>query len=127
VLAVVAIQRISVAMLGPLPRFSEAVLTSNEPAVVTAVLVSAAVVFAVCVNAAAEPVQRFRRIALGALLASFMPNVATALLLRPGTDWPSMIALMVMHVVAWAVTVTMLTRLTIVRTRRNGQELDTRD
>ena len=116
VLAVTAVQLIAVHILAPLPRFSERVLTSAEPQVVTAVLVSTAVlVFAVCVHLAGDPVRTYRQIALGALLISFVPNLAAGLLLRPAADWPSMIALMVMHVTAWAVTVPMLTRLTLVR------------
>ena len=121
VLAVSAVQWIVVDRLPPLPRFSERVLTSTEPAVVTAVLVSAAVlVFVVCVHLAADPMRTYRQIALGALLISLVPNVAAALLLKPEADWPSMIALMVMHVTAWAVTVTMLTRLTVVRENGDG-------
>ena len=116
VLAVTAVQSIAVDILAPLPRFSERVLTSAEPQVVTAVLVSTAVlVFVVCVHLAGDPVRTYRQISLGALLISFVPNLAAGLLLRPAADWPSMIALMVMHVTAWAVTVPMLTRLTVVR------------
>lgn len=116
VLAVSAVQLIAIGILSPLPRFSERVLTSTEPQVVTAVLVSTAVlVFLVCAHLAADPVRTYRQIALGALLISFVPNLAAALLLRPAADWPSMIALMLMHVTAWAVTVPMLTRLTVVR------------
>ena len=85
---------------------------SNEPAIVTAVLVSGAVlVFGMCVQFAAHPLRTYRRIALAALLVSFVPNVAAVVLLRPSVDWPSMTALMVMHVVASAVSVTMLPRL----------------
>jgi hypothetical protein len=52
--------------------------------------------------------------------------VAAALFLGPAAGWPSMIALMTMHVVAWAVTVSMLTRLTVVEGRRRvPQFLDT--
>jgi hypothetical protein len=115
VLAVIAVQLIAVKELSPLPRFSQAVLLSAEPAVVTAILVSGAVlVFAMCVRLAAEPVRTYRRVALAVLLLSFVPNVAAALFLGPAAGWPSMIALMTMHVVAWAVTVSMLTRLTVV-------------
>jgi hypothetical protein len=116
VLGVTAVQLIAVAVLAPLPLFSERVLTSADPQVVTAVLVSTAVlVFVVCLHLAGDPVRTYRRIALGALLISFVPNVAAGLLLRPAVDWPSMAALMLMHVTAWAVTVPMLTRLTLVR------------
>ncbi len=109
VLAVVAVQKISLAMLGPIPRFSAAVLGSSEPAVVTAILVSAAVLaFAVVANISASPVRTRERLALVVLLLSFIPNVAMAL---SGAGWSPMIVLMTMHVLAWAVTVTMLTRL----------------
>lgn len=116
VLAVSMIQLIALHTLRPLPRFSESVLTSREPPIVTAVLVSMGVlVFAVCVRVAADPMRTYHRIAFGALLLSFVPNVAAAVLLRPAADWPSMIALMMMHVTAWVITVTMLTRMTIGR------------
>ena len=115
VLAVLTVQLIVVKVLSPLPRFSQAVLASTEPAIVTAVLVSGAVlVFVMCVHLAADPLRTYRQIAVGVLLLSFVPNVAAALLMRPAVDWTSMIALMSMHVVAWAVTVSMLTTLTVV-------------
>ena len=111
VLAVLIVQKISLTLLGPVPPFSGAVLNSNEPAEVTLVLVSAAVLaFAAVGNVSATPVLTFNRLALLVLLASFVPNVAMAL---SGAGWSPMIALMVMHVVAWAVTVTMLTRLSV--------------
>jgi hypothetical protein len=112
VLAVLAVQAIAIRALSPLPRFSQAVLSSTEPAIVTAILVSAGVlVFAVCVGWVADPMRRYRQIALTTLFVSFVPNVAAGFLMRPAVDWPSMMALMSMHVVAWAVTVPMLTRL----------------
>jgi hypothetical protein len=115
VLAVLAVQFIATRILSPLPRFSQAVMSSTEPAIVTATLVSAAVlVFALTVRWATDPLRKYRQIARGALLVSFVPNVAAGLLMRPAVDWPSMMALMAMHVVAWAVTVSMLTRLATV-------------
>ena len=121
VLAVLTVQWIAVTVLSPLPRFSQAVLASTEPAMVTAVLVSGAVlVFAMCVHLAADPLHTYRQIAVGVLLLSFVPNVAAALFMRPAVDWPSMIALMLMHVVAWAITVSMLIRLTVVERDDQG-------
>ena len=115
VLAVLAVQVIAIRALSPLPRFSQAVLSSAEPAIVTATLVSAGVlVFAMCERWAMNPLRTYRRIALAVLLLSFVPNVAAAVLMGPAVNWPSMIALMSMHVAAWAVTVSMLTRLTSV-------------
>jgi len=67
----------------------------------TSVLVSAAVlVFAVVVWKSAAPIRTYRRIALGALVLSCIPD-----LFLPGTDpgatWTAAIVLMVMHVAAW--------------------------
>jgi len=69
----------------------------------------------------AEPLRAYRRIALGALLASCIPNM---LPLLSGVVDLGMFALMVLHVVAWAVTVTMLTRLTVVRRRESPEYID---
>lgn len=113
VTAVVAVQAAVVRVLQPLPRFSESLLQSTEPALVTAFFVVCGIgVFAATSRLATNAVQAFRRIALGALLVSFIPNVVVAASGMRGADWPSMIALMLLHVVAWAVTVAMLTTLT---------------
>ena len=117
VLAVAVVQQISLMVLPSLPRFSAAVLQSDEPAAVTAVLGSAAVAtFVAVVRTADRPLRTFQRLALGVLLLSFTPNAA-AVLFVPGTTWLSMLPLMAMHVVAYGVTVTMLTRLTAARSR----------
>ena len=46
------------------------------------------------------------------LLVSCIPNLLAAFGRDAGVEW-AMLALMAMHVVAWAVTVAMLTRLTL--------------
>jgi len=112
VLAVWIVQQISLAILPPLPPFSGSVLNSNEPAVATAVLVTGAVLtFPIIVDWSVNPLRSFRRLALGVLLISCVPNVIGPLTGR-AVDMGKL-ALMVLHVVAWAVTVTMLTRLTV--------------
>lgn len=112
VTAVVAVQALVVRVLHPLPRFSESLLQSTEPALAAAFFVACGIgVFAATSRLANNAVQAFRRIALGALLVSFIPNVVVAASGMRGADWPSMIALMLLHVVAWAVTVAMLTTL----------------
>ena len=117
VLAVWIVQHISLTILpSSLPRFSGSVLSSNEPAVLTAILVTGAVLtFPIVVDWSSTPLRSFRRLALGVLIVSCIPNVI-GLLSGRGVDL-GMLALMVLHVVAWAVTVTMLTRLVL--TRRN--------
>ena len=112
--AVTVLQRLALAGLTPGSAFVTAVLTSKEPAILTAGLVTAGVtVFVVCVLAAAEPVRLYRRIAFGVLLLSSAPNVAVPLLMPSALDWKSSLALMAMHVVVWAITVGMLTRVAV--------------
>lgn len=65
---------------------------------------------------ASDPIPTYRRIAFGALVISLLPDVALGmgwLFVREG--WTLAIVFMVMHVVVWAVTVEMLTRLATVR------------
>jgi hypothetical protein len=115
--AVRIVQQVGVAVLSPLPQFSQSVLVSREPVGVTAVLVSAAVMtFAVLARVSDSPVTTFRRLALIVLMLSFVPNVAVALLV-PQAGWPGMVALMGLHVVAWGVTIVMLTQLSVDRAR----------
>lgn len=112
VLAVWIVQQISLAILPPLPRFSGSVLSSNEPAVATAILVTGAVLtFPIIADSSSNALRSFRRLALGVLLVSCIPNVI-GLLTEGGVD-AGKLALMVLHVVAWFVSVTMLTRLIV--------------
>ena len=111
--AVAAVQQVSLWVLHDLPKFSANVLNSNEPAAVTVFFVGGAVlVFPIVVDAAKNPLRTFRRLALGVLLASCIPNLIAAFAQDAGIEW-GMLALMTMHVVAWAVTTLMLTRLTV--------------
>jgi hypothetical protein len=113
VTAVVAFQKIVVQMLPPGGQFSESILHSNEPALVTAFFVSwAALIFPMFVEMARNPLRTFRLASLGVMLISCVPNLFAALSRDAGVEW-GMLALMVMHVIAWAVTVPMLTRLTV--------------
>ena len=83
------------------------------PTVFTLVLCTGAViVFALVGRFAKKPLRTYQIIAFVALVLSFLPDVAYAGSGMPGANWSSAIALMVMHVVAWAITVTLLARLT---------------
>jgi hypothetical protein len=111
--AVVAVQQVSVWLLRDLPQFSGNVLRSNEPMYATILFVGAAVlIFPIVVDAAKNPLRTFRRLAFGVLLVSCIPNLIAAFARDAGIEW-GMLALMMMHVAAWAVTVAMLTRLTV--------------
>ena len=83
------------------------------PIVDTLVLVTAAViVFAFVARTAARPIRTYQRIALAALVLSMIPDLQIHARRPDLFTWPRTAALMIMHVAAWWVTVTMLTRLT---------------
>jgi hypothetical protein len=99
------------ALSGPNARQIEQLQQSREPVIVAAVLVLVAVVvFAVICREAGNPVRTFRRVALWALLVSFVPDVLAGLASLFG--WPLAIVYAAMHIVVWAVCVAILTRLT---------------
>ncbi len=77
--------------------------------VFTTVLVAAAVlVFAAVARLATSPIRTYRRIALGALVVSMIPDLLLPAY-RPNATWPAVLVLLVMHVAAWWTTVTTLT------------------
>jgi hypothetical protein len=120
VLAVAIVQRVAVALLHPLPPAFKFPMLSAEPLIFTAVLVMAAViVFAVVGDSASDPVRTFRRVALAVLAFSFAPNVVAAVSWGEGS-WRPAAALAMMHVAAWAVTVTMPIGLTTVQPVGHG-------
>ncbi len=115
VAAVVAVQIVRFIILALLPQASNAMQLSvlGISVVFTAVLVIGAVlVFALVARFAANPIKLYQRIALIVLVISLIPDALWARSSMPGASWPNSIALMVLHVVAWAVTVWMLTNLT---------------
>jgi hypothetical protein len=114
VAAVVAVQELSLLVLNDLPQFSGNILHSNEPAFATAFFTGWAVlIFPIVADAATNPLRSFRRLAFGVLIVSCIPNLYAGLGGRV-VDW-GMLTLLLLHVVAWYVTVQMLTRLTVAR------------
>jgi hypothetical protein len=111
--AVVVVQQVTLWVLQDLSKFSDNVLRSNEPAYATILFVGCAVlIFPIVVDATRNPLRTFRRLAFGVMAVSCVPNLIAAFARDAGIDW-GMLALMTMHVVAWAVTTLMLTRLTV--------------
>jgi hypothetical protein len=82
------------------------------PLTILSSIAVALVVFAFVAGTAAEPLRLYRRIAFAALFVSFIPDLLLPERFLHAT-WPLVTVLMVMHVAAWAVTVTMLTTLTL--------------
>jgi Fe2+ transport system protein B len=112
VAAVLIVRGFAVWLLNPPPSFS--MLGIVAPVAFTTVLIlGGVVVFVIVACVAHNPIRVYRAIAFVALLLSFVPCVSVAGQAGkvPGAGWPAAIALMFMHVVAWYVTVSMLTRL----------------
>jgi hypothetical protein len=60
-----------------------------------------------------ESVRTYRRVALAALFLSFIPDVLLATSHEMGGGWPEAAFLMIMHVVVWAICITLLPALSM--------------
>jgi hypothetical protein len=106
VVAVLAVREVAVRVVHPAPGFLP--LTPGPPILDTilgclgAILVFAIVVFS------PDSVRAYRRLAAGVLLLSFIPDVLLATSHDMGGGWPEALFLMMMHVVVWAICVTLL-------------------
>jgi hypothetical protein len=85
------------------------------PIIFTAIgVLGGVIVFAILSRTVRQPVHVFRIVALVVLLVSLTPDVLLFLAdsrMIPGLTVPGVIALMVMHVVAWAITIRLLSPL----------------
>ena len=116
IVGVLIVRVISVAILQPDPE--PMALGWMAPIVFTLVLcVGAVLVFALVARFAKNPIRTYQIIAFVVLLLSFWPDFVFATAPIPGANWPNAIALMVMHVVAWAITVQMLVKLTVAESK----------
>lgn len=112
ILGVLAVRVLAVLILRPNP--APPSLGWIAPIIFTLVLVTGGVlVFAVVARFAKNPIRLYQIIAFVFLLISFLPDIGFARSSMPGANWPTAIALMIMHIAAWAITVTMLPGLTI--------------
>ncbi len=112
IVGVLIVRVIAVAILRPNP--VPIALGWIAPIVFTLVLCTGAVlVFALIGRFAKNPIRTYQIIAFVVLLLTFLPDIGFATAPFPGANWPNAIALMVMHVMAWAITVTMLTKLSV--------------
>jgi hypothetical protein len=112
VIANVLVSITAVALLGISPEFDPLHVGPVIGFTVVGVL-GAVIVFALIARFSRRPVCLFRRIALVVLLLSFVPDLSL-LYASPyaGTTVQSVIVLMLMHVVAWLISVGLLTTLT---------------
>ena len=107
---VLIVRVIAVAILQPNP--TPMSLGWVLPPLFTFILVTGAVlVFALVARFATNPIRTYQIIAFVFLLVSLLPDIGFARSTMPGASWPTAIALMVMHVAAWAICVSMLPKL----------------
>ena len=113
VVAVLGVREVAVRVLHPDPAFTP--LSIGSPIVATVVCTGMAVyVFAGLVTYP-NPVRTWRRVSAIVLILSFAPCVLLAMSHIMGGGWPEACALMTMHVVVWAVCVTLLPSLAITK------------
>jgi hypothetical protein len=105
------VQFIALALLNISPDFPP--LMIGPPIMFTIIgVLGAVIVYAIIGRLSRRPIRLFRVIALIALVLSFIPDIGllTSNML-PGTSLTAVLTLAIMHVVAWAITVWMLTTL----------------
>ena len=113
IVGVLIVRILAVAILQPNP--APPGLGWIFPSVFTLILCTGAViVFALVGRFSKNPVRTFIIISSIFLVISFLPDIAVASAPFPGAGWPYSITLMIMHVVAGVITVSMLIKLTTV-------------
>jgi len=111
VAAVLAVREVAIRIVHPVPSFAPLTLT---PPILDTILgcVGAILVFARMVDAP-DSVRNYRRVAAVVLVLSFIPDVLLARSHEMGGGWPEAVFLMMMHVVVWAICVTLLPALSM--------------
>jgi hypothetical protein len=112
VVGVLIVRVVGVAIVHPSPSFPH--LAWAPPIALTALLVIGAVlVFALVARFSKRPLRTYFIVSVVILILTFIPDAAEPIYgLVPAATWPNAAILMVMHLVAWAITVTLLFRLT---------------
>ena len=113
VVAVLAVREVAIWVLHPDPAFTP--LSLGSPIVATIALTTMAIYVFVGMVSYPNPVRTWRRVAALVLILSFVPNVVLAISHVMGEGWPEACALMTMHVVVWAICVTLLPSLAITK------------
>lgn len=106
VVLVLVVREAAVRVLHPSPTFAP--LTVGWPAIDTVIAVTVAILVFIKISTYRNPVALWRSVATASLLRSFLPDVSLARSQEMGCTWPEAYALMTMHIVAWAVCITLL-------------------
>lgn len=111
VVAVLAVRELAVRVVHPAPGFLP--LTPGPEIFDTTIgCLGAILVFAMMVDSP-DSVLRYRWVAAGVLVFSFIPDVLLAISHGMGGSWPEAVFLMIMHVEVWAICVTLLPSLSM--------------
>jgi len=122
VVAVLAVRAAAVRVLHPDPAFTP--LSVASPVVGTIVFTVVAIYVFLGMVSYPNPVRTWRRVAAVVLILSFVPNVLMGISHIMGGGWPEACVLMTMHVVVWAICITLLPSLAITKYPRKSQASD---
>lgn len=122
VAGVLAVREVAVRVLHSDPAFTP--LAPGSPMVATIGCSTMAIYVFVGMVSYPNPVRTWRRVSAVVLILSFVPCVLMAISHMMGGGWPEACALMTMHVVVWAVCVTLLPSLATTKRPRKTRPPD---
>jgi len=106
VMAVLVVRAAAVRILHVSPTFEP--LAFGPPIFDTVICVIVAIFVFLKISSYPNCVRLWRYVATATLILSFIPDVLLAISRNMGGGWPEAYALMIMHVVVWAVCITLL-------------------
>jgi len=106
VVAVLTVRELAIRVVHPAPGFLP--LTLGPPILDTILGCLGAILAFVMIVFYPDSVRTYRRVAAGVLFLSFVPDVVLATSHDMGGGWPEALFLMIMHIVVWAICVTIL-------------------
>lgn len=122
VVAVLVVREIAVRVLHPSAEFAP---LSLAPPIIDTILCTVVAIFVfVRIMFVPNPLRTWRIVATVVLILSFTPDVLLATSHGMGATWPEAFTLMTMHVVVWALCVTLLPAVAIARHPRKTQAQD---
>ena len=113
VAAVLAVREVAVRIIHPAPAFTP--LSRASPTIATIVCTTMAIYIFVGMVSYPNPIRTWRRASAVVVILSFAPCWLLAMLHIMGAGWPEAFALMMMHVVVWAICATLLPWLAITK------------
>ncbi len=122
VIAVLAVREVAIQILHTDPAFTP--LSIGSPIIATVACTTMAIYVFVGMVSYPNPVRTWRRASAVVVIVSFAPCLLLAISHMMGGGWPEAFALMMMHVVVWAVCATLLPWLSIAKQPRKTQPAD---